>query len=562
MTDNPADLVVTNGKIITVNPGDSLAEAVAVRGNRIVAVGGAAEISTLTGPNTRVIDAGGKAVIPGLIDGHSHMDREGLKPVFPSLSGCGSIDDVLQRIKALADKAAPGEWVVTMPIGEPPYYWDTPNNLREKRYPTRWELDEVAPDNPVYIRPIWGYWRHIQPLDSVANSRALELAGIDSKFQSPSEEIEFERDAESGDYNGVIHEWTYMPIAELSYFAMAPGFTHDDRVAGIKRAMTILNSTATTSVLEEHGAARDLIQAYQEVNQAGVASVRANLVFSPSWGGPEKPDYEKVLASWGGWLGGQGLGHDMLRVAGMYTEYGITLESALRSQSSPYNGWSGFNYDCGVPRERMKEFLLEAARNKIRVCTITINYLDLYEEVHREVPIDGMRWVIGHLDCVTEDQARRIADMGVVMTTHTNRYIYKQSHITRDEIGVENEHLIVPLRMLLDSGVNVGLATDNVPTTLFYPIWQTVSRYNMHLKAPVGLGQRLGREDALRCATMGGAYLTFEEDRKGSIEDGKLADLAVLTDDPLTCAEDDLKDIKAETTIVDGRIVYQREDAQ
>ena len=139
MTDNPADLVVTNGKIITVDPGDSLAEAVAVRGNRIAAVGGAAEISTLTGPNTRVIDAGGKAVIPGLIDGHSHMDREGLKPVFPSLSGCGSIDDVLQRIKALADKAAPGEWVVTMPIGEPPYYWDTPNNLREKRYPTRWE---------------------------------------------------------------------------------------------------------------------------------------------------------------------------------------------------------------------------------------------------------------------------------------------------------------------------------------------------------------------------------------------------------------------------------------
>ena len=271
-------------------------------------------------------------------------------------------------------------------------------------------------------------------------------------------------------------------------------------VDGIKRAMTILNSTATTSVLEEHGAARDLIQAYQEVNQAGVASVRANLVFSPSWGGAEKPDYEKVLASWGGWLGGRGLGNDMLRVAGMYTEYGISLESSLRAKSSPYNGWSGFNYDCGVPRERMKKFLLEAARNKIRICTITINYLDLYEEVHREVPIDDMRWVIGHLDCVTEDQARRIADLGIVMTTHTNRYIYKQSHITRDEIGAENEHLIVPLRMLLDSGVNVGLATDNVPTTLFYPIWQTVSRHNMHIDAPVGLGQRLGREDALRCA--------------------------------------------------------------
>ena len=559
---NPADLVVTNGKVMTVDRGNAIAQAVAIRGRRIAAVGGAGEISALIGPGTRVIDAGGKAVIPGLIDGHSHMDREGLKPVFPSLAGCGCIDDVLQRIKALADAAAPGDWVVTMPIGEPPYYWDTPNNLRENRYPTRWELDEVAPHNPVYIRPIWGYWRHIQPLDSVANSAALKLAGIDSAFQSPSAEIELERDPKSGDYNGIIHEWTYMPIAELSFFSMAPGFTHSDRVDGIKRAMTILNSTATTSVLEEHGAARDLIQAYQDVHQSGAASVRANLVFSPSWGGAAKPDYAKVLESWGGWLGGRGLGDAMLRVSGMYTEYGISLESMMRATSSPYNGWSGFNYDCGVPRDRMKEFMLEAARNKIRICTITIDYLDLYEEVNREVPIGDMRWVIGHLDCVTEDQARRIADLGIVMTTHTNRYIYKQSHITRDEIGVENENDIVPLRRLLDAGIKFGLATDNVPTTLFYPIWQTVSRYNMHIDAPVGLDQRLTREDALRSATMGGAYLTFEEDEKGSIEDGKLADLAVLTDDPLTCAEIDLKDIKAETTIVDGRIVFQREDGQ
>jgi predicted amidohydrolase YtcJ len=558
MMGNPVDLVVTNGKIITVDGGFSIAEAVAVRGERIAAIGGAAEILALTGPETRVIDAAGKAVIPGLIDGHSHMDREGLKPVFPSLAGCESIDDVLQRIKALADNAAPGEWIVTMPIGEPPYYWDTPNNLREKRYPTRWELDQAAPDNPVYIRPIWGYWRHIQPLDSVANSRALEIAGIGSNFVSPSAEIEFERDEKSGDYNGVIHEWTYMPIAELSLFRMAPGFSHDDRVAGIRRAMTILNSTATTSVLEEHGAARDLIQAYQEVNQAGDATVRAHLVFSPSWGGMEKPDYARVLADWGGWLGGRGLGDDMLRVSGMYTEFGISPESALRATSSPYTGWSGFKYDCGVPRERMKEFMIEAARNKIRICTITMNYLDLYEEVDREVPIGDMRWVIGHLDRVTEDQAKRIADLGVAMTTHTNRYIYKQSHIMRDEIGAENEDQIVPLRMLLDAGVPVGLATDNVPTTLFYPIWQAVSRHNMHIDAPVGLGQRLSREQALHCATMGGAYLTFEEDNKGSLEPGKLADLAVLTDDPLSCAESDIKDIKAETTIVGGRVVYQR----
>ena len=148
----PADLVVTRGKVITADPKSGIAEAVAVSGERISAVGGAAEIETLIGPATRRIDAGGRAVTPGLIDGHAHLDREGLKPVFPSLAGCRSIDDVLARIQALAADSEPGEWIVTMPIGEPPYYWDVPNNLAEGRFPTRRELDGAAPDNPVYIR--------------------------------------------------------------------------------------------------------------------------------------------------------------------------------------------------------------------------------------------------------------------------------------------------------------------------------------------------------------------------------------------------------------------------
>ena len=557
-----ADLVVTNGKIITVDGAFSMAEAVAARGERIIAVGGAAELGEMIGPDTSVVDAGGRAVMPGLIDGHSHLDREGLKSVFPSLAGCACIDDVLERIAALAADAEPGEWIVTMPIGEPPYYWDTPNNLREKRYPTRWELDRVAPDNPVYIRPIWGFWRHIQPLDSIANSRALALAGIDAATQSPMPEIEFERDAETGEPNGIIHEWTFMPIAELSFFRMAPGFTHDDRVAGLKRAMEIHNRTGTTSVLEEHGAAQELIQAYQAVNAAGEASVRANLIFSPSWGGPTAPDYGAILQSWGGWLGGRGLGDPWLRVAGMFTEYGISADSLWRSKSSPYTGWSGFNYDCGVPREHMLDYMIEAARNDIRMSTITLDYLDLYEEVDKIVPIGDKRWIIGHLNTVTEDQAKRIADLGIVMTTHTNRYIYKQSHITRDEIGPENENDIAPLRRLLDAGIHVGLATDNVPTSLFYPIWQTVSRHNMHIDAPVGLGQALSREDALRCATIEGAWLTFEENEKGSLEVGKLADMAVLSADPLTCPTDDIKDIVADTTIVGGKVVWAGETDQ
>ena len=556
----PADLIVTGAKVITVDPSFSMAEAVAVRDDKIIAVGGAADVAALAVDHTRIIDAGGRVVIPGLIDAHAHMDREGLKPVFPSLAGCESIDDVLQRIAALVSEAEPGEWVVTMPIGEPPYYFDVPDNLREKRFPTRWELDRVAPDNPVYIRPIWGYWRHIQPLDSIANSRALEIAGITRDTVAPSETIKFEKDPDTGEPNGIIHEWSYMPIAELSYFAAAPRFTHDDRVAGLKRAMRIYNATGTTSVFEEHGCAQELIQAYQAVNAEGAATVRANLAFSAAWGAGDDVDYAGTLASWTGWLGGRGLGDSWLRVAGMFTQFGVSIDSLLQAKSAPYTGWGGFYYDNGVPRERMKEFLIEAARNDIRITTITTDYFELFEEVNKVVPIGDKRWVVGHLDAITEDQARRLADLGVAMSTHTNRYIYKHGHLLRDELGPDRENDIVPLKRLREAGVHVSLATDNVPTTLFYPIWHLVARRNMYVDDRIAPEQALSREDALRCATIEGAWLSFEEDVKGSIEPGKLADMAVLSDDPLTCPEDDIKDIVAETTLVGGRVVHQRDE--
>jgi len=556
----PADLIITGAKVITVDPSFSIAEAVAVRDDKIIAVGGAADVAALAADHTRIIDAGGRTVIPGLIDAHAHMDREGLKPVFPTLAGCESIDDVLQRVEALVADAEPGEWVVTMPIGEPPYYFDIPDNLREKRFPTRWELDRVAPDNPVYIRPIWGYWRHIQPLDSIANSRALEIAGINRDTVAPSETIEFEKDPDTGEPNGIIHEWSYMPIAELSYFAAAPRFTHDDRVVGLKRAMRTYNATGTTSVFEEHGCAQELIHAYQAVNAEGAATVRANLVFSAAWGAGDDVDYAGTLESWTGWLGGRGLGDSWLRVAGMFTQFGVSIDSIMQAKSAPYTGWGGFYYDSGVPRERMKEFLIEAARNDIRISTITTDYFELFEEVNKVVPIGDKRWVVGHLDAITEDQARRLADLGVAMSTHTNRYIYKHGHLLRDELGPDRENDIVPMKRLREAGVHVSLATDNVPTTLFYPIWHLVARRNMYVDDRIAPEQALSRQDALRCATIEGAWLSFEEGAKGSIEPGKLADMAVLSDDPLICPEDDIKDIVAETTLVGGRVVYQRDE--
>ena len=558
MTDFHPDLIVTNGKVATVDPSNSIAEAVATKGERIVAVGGAAEVSALAGPETRIVDASGRTVIPGLMDGHAHMDREGLKDVFPSLEGCKSVGDILERVRTLAANTAPGEWIVTMPVGDPPYYWNVPGCLNENRFPTRQELDDAAPDNPVYIRPIWGFWRHQLPLESVANTQALDLAGISKNTDPATSTIEFEKDS-LGELTGLIREQHFMPVAELGYFHIAPRFTQSDRIAGLKKAMTIYNSTATTSILEEHGAAQELINTYQAVNTAGDATVRAHLVYSPAWGGTNDIEYSTVMQNWTSWLGQRGLGDDWLRVGGMFTDTGMDADAIFRATAAPYTGWSGFNYDNGVPQNRIVEFMIEAARNRIRLAVIGPRFLDIFEKVNRAVDITDKRWVVGHLDVLNAEQIQKAADLGVVMTTHTNRYIYKHGHILREELGPERLNDIAPVRRLLDAGVNIGLATDNVPTTLFYPIWQVVSRWNMISEDRIAPDQALSREEALRCGTMGGAYLTFEEDKKGSIEEGKLADMAVLSADLLTCPEEDIKDIVSDMTIVGGEVVYERE---
>ncbi len=554
-----ADIIIRNAKIITCDAASTIAEALAIKGGRIQAVGRADDMAPLDGPDTSNIDAGGRAVMPGLIDGHAHMDREGLKPVFPSLTGCRSVADILDRIADLAKDKAPGEWIVTMPIGEPPYYWDVPDCLEEKRFPTRWELDRAAPANPVYIRPIWGFWRHTLPITSVANTRALLEGGIGPDMDpKPPDSVVFETDPVSGEINGVIHEHSYMPIVELAWLKTMPRFDHADRVAGLKQAMQAYNAFGTTSVLEEHGCAEELIAAWQAVHDQGAQTVRGSLIYSPSWklsgmadGGGE------ALAALAGRIGGRGSGDDWLRVEGLYTEFGIDAENVLRARAAPYTGWAGFNYDCGVPRDRMLDFMIAAARNDIRIATIWMEHLDLYREVDKVVPLAGKRWIIGHLRCADEKQIATIRDLGLVITGHTNRYIYKEGHLVRDGIGRQAENTISPLKSLIEAGVHVALATDNVPVSMFYPIWQAVTRYNKYSKDAIAPDQALTRAEALKAATIEGAYLTFDEDTKGSIEAGKLADVAILTDDPLTCPADDIKDIAAQTTIVGGEIVYR-----
>ncbi len=550
----PADTILTGGKVVTVNDRFSVSQALALRHGRILAVGSDAAIERHRGPRTQEIPLHGHTVLPGLIDGHAHMDRAGLRGLLPSLEGCRSIADVQARIAAITRTRAPGDWIVTMPLGEPPFYRDPEQGLAEKRWPTREELDEAAPHNPVYIKAIWGYWRHTLPLVSVANSRALALAGIGRDTPSPSASIEIERDA-GGEPTGVFREQGFMPLVELTLMRAAPGFTVADRVASLPRAAAAYHAFGTTSIYEGHGVAAELLRAYRQVHEAGRLTMRSNLVVSPDWRGVEDVDPARLVEGWAQALAGRGLGDDMLRVAGLTTEIGRTAENALRARATT-TGWAGFNYDMGLPRDRAKAMLVACARQGIRVTGIWPDMLELFAEVDRIAPIGGLRWVLGHVSVLTRDQVALVRDLGLVVTTHTNRYIAKEGHLLQARHKLPDEDAIVPLRALREAGVRVSLATDNVPISLWHPVAQAVTRLSTAERRPVAPDQALSREEAIRCATIHGAFLTMEEDRKGSIEPGKLADLAVLSDDPLTVPEDQIAGITALLTMVGGRVVH------
>jgi predicted amidohydrolase YtcJ len=471
-----------------------------------------------------------------------------------------SIKDIQDRIAELARGKQPGEWIVTMPIGDPPFYFDVPDILAEKRWPTRQELDKAAPNNPVYIRSIWGFWRGTQPLVSCANSEALKRAGITRDTASPVETLTIVKDG-NGDPTGVFIEREFAPVAELIWFRDATRFSHADRVRALTESARLYHSFGTTGVYEGHGVASELLRVYKEVHGRGALTMRATLAISPNWKAAGSAPASSLIEAWAGWLGEPGPGDDWLKISGLFCAAGRSPADNVRGAAAPYTGWAGFNSDAGLPRDQLKDVLLQCAKNDIRAASIGgaagLGMLDVFEEIDKQIPLKGRRWVIAHVNVVTPRDLERIARMGLVCTTHTNAYLYKALDVFANRLPPEQHDHIVPMNALREAGVTVSLATDNVPISLWHPVAQTVARRAFTSQRVIGAKQALSRMEALRCATMNGAYLTFDENKKGSLEAGKLADLAVLSADPLTVEEKALPDITSVMTMVGGKTVYE-----
>ena len=553
-----ADCVLHNGKVLTVDAQDSILEAVAIQGNRIVAVGKDSEVLPLAGPGARTIDLRGRTVIPGIVDIHAHMDREGLKTIYPSLEGLRSIGEIKERIRGLAADKAPGEWVVTMPIGDPPNYADMPQSLAEGRFPNRHDLDEAAPDNPVYIKGIWTPW-NIPPAVSIANSAALALAGINRHTASPDSSVTIEVDSD-GEPTGVFVDTGRYPSVEFTLMRQAPRFTAQQRLDALKESMRLYNSVGATGTYEGHGVAPETLQAYKAAWDDGAMTVRANLTVSPHW--QSVADAAREMGSWGHSFSGPGFGDEHLRVSGYFIQYGGNRYTAeARSSLLPYTGWAGFIQSYHSP-EFFAEAVMLAARNNIRVNTLVREPLEevlqVFEDVDREIPLRGRRWTLAHVLQTTDQQLERIRDMGLLVETIplTELWLRGSPYLDNPELA----ETAVAHRRYLEMGVDFSFGTDNKPYNPFATLWAAVARRERVTDRVLGPGQRLSRLEALRAFTQGGARYSFDEGERGSIEPGKLADLAVLTHDLLEMPEGEIPEVRSVLTMLGGRIVHQEVD--
>jgi hypothetical protein len=553
---NTADVLVTNARVLTMDADASIQQAVAIRGTRIEAVGRSDELHQAVGPETRIIDVQGRTVIPGIIDTHAHMDREGLKNIQPGLEGVRSIADILAVIKREVESRQPGEWVLTMPIGDRPNYADMPGRLAEGRFPTRWELDTVSPDNPVYIRGTWTPW-NVPPSVSIANSRALQLAGIDRHTRSPHTTVVIERDA-AGEPTGVIADYNTYPVVEFSLMRVVPRFTHRDRVRALRESMRLYNSVGTTTIYEGHGVAPEVLQVYKTVWDAGDMSVRSHLTLSPTWRSLREAASD--MARWGHTASGYGFGDDMLRLCGVFIQLrGQRHVARLRSAELPFTGWAGFAESYN-PAPRFHALLRLAAQHNLRVHTLAATeplleeILQAFEAVHAEFPIAERRWVIEHVRDVSPAQLPRMQRLGVVCETIPLTHLWLRGASYVDDL--EREQHTVPHQDFLRYDIPFGMGTDNKPYNPFHTLWAAVTRQERRTGAVIGATQRLTRLQALRAFTVGGAVFCGVEHQRGSLEAGKLADLVVLSDDPFDVSDDHLPDLHADLTLIGGRVVY------
>jgi len=550
----PADLILHNGKIVTVDPQFRMAESIAIRAGRIVAVGSQAETARLAGPATHQVDLKGKMGLPGLIDSHVHAAQAAMYEFDHPVPEMQTIRDVLEYIKSRAAAAKQGDWIVLTQVFV--------TRLREQRFPTRAELDGVAPRNPVYFGT---------GPDASVNSLALRESGIGKNFRiTDGKPGRIERDA-NGEPTGILRSCSR--LVKTHSGEKVP--TADDRRARLKMLLADYNSVGLTSISEGDLDDTDL-ETYKRLKETGELTCRVFVAYSVDAQLPMDRIEARILAAAHSPLHQY---DNMLWLRGIknYLDGGMLTGSAYMLQpwgvSKVYSiddpAYRGMRY---IDPEKLVKIAGLALRNELQFTAHSVGdgavtaLVDAYEQINRDFPVKPCRPCITHANFMSAEIIRKMKDLGIVANMQPD-WLWLDGATLMKQFGAERLQFFQPYKTLFDSGVTVGGGSDHMqkigslrsinPYNPFLGMWVAITRKPRWMDGPLHPEQRLTREQAIRLYTINNAWLTFEEREKGSLEAGKLADLIVLDRDILTRPEEDISKIQVQQTYLGGKLVYK-----
>lgn len=518
-----ADLVVTNARVATLAADGRMAQALAVREGRILAVGSDADIQAFAGPATRRIDAGGRTVIPGLIDSHMHAVRAALTySTEVNWIGAATIPEAMERLRQGA-RARPGGWVVV--AGG----W-TELQFAEKRKPTLAEVTAAVPDNPVWIQM---FYSHL-----LLTPKAQQVLGVAGANLPAGMTLERDGTANTG--------WIVANIVNMSaLFDKLPRASYEDNVAGTRQFFTELNRLALTGVVDPGGFSIYPSQyaALQQLWRDRQLTLRVAYSLFAQNPGAELAEYRNLTQ-----MMPMGFGDDMLRFNGIGERVTIAM----------YNN----NRPDAATREKFLEVARWAAKQRM---ALTIHWqedasahelLDLFDEVNRETLLAPLRWSIAHLDNASPQTLARMKALGVGWTMQDAMYL-SGDRLAAQAGDAARE--MPPIMTALRVGVPVGAGTDAHRVASYNPFvalqWMLDGR-TVGGRPTRGADETPTREQALRMYTLGSAWFTFDEQKRGSLEPGKLADFAILDRDFFSVPVEQIDRTVSLLTVVGGRPVY------
>ena len=524
------DLILYNAHIITSDPSNPVAYAVAIKGEHIVAIGTNDEVLHLASGFTKKVDLGGKTVTPGFIDAHSHPASSGrahLRNVDCDLRSIGAIQNAIKERASITPK---GEWILGFK------YDDT--KTKERRIVTRWDLDKVSPDHPVIIRHRGGHSAYV-------NSKALAAAGLTKDSADPAGG-KLGRDAASGELTGQLLETATNAFDRLIPFT----FTRKDRQEGVKLITEMMSKAGVTSVTDAYGSPDDL-RAYQDAKQAGELKMRIYCMIG-YWAIDEM--FEAGLRT--------GFGDQWVRLGGMKLTCDGSISERTARLSEPYIGRPDDYGIIVMDEDQLYEYAEKAHKADWQIgihangdvgIDIALNVFErLQKDYHRTDP----RFRLEHCTVLNDRLIGRIKKIGAIPNPFST-YVYYHGEKMK-EYGAERLNNMFALRSLLDAGIRVTQTSDYPPGPYepMMALQSSVTRTDMN-GTEWGPNQKVSVQEALKIGTIHGAYASFEEKIKGSLEVGKLADLVVLDKNPLNTDPMDLINIPIQRTMVGGNWVYE-----